>query len=484
MQPGNEPAWLNDFTLRLEKTERRLSEVESVSPKGVTHIGYLEDDTDDATAELLDRIAELENKWEKHESAIVDKKLGSKKNTTFKFGGRLHYDHWSFANTSNGIDAFEHPIGPMAGTDPEARWGFRRVRLEFSGDIQETMFWKLQTDFADPESTALKDAFIGFKELPYNQSVRIGHQKRPIGLDHWNSSRFNMFMERPLIVESMNEDARRLGMTVYGYTDDESFNWQYGIFQQENSPLDGKNIGDAMQYSLNARVSGTPWYDETSGGRGYFHWGTAFMAANPDGDSDALVSGANQARFRTRMSNRSSSRWMSTGRIAGAEWYEVLAFETMINVGSLQLGGEFMHTWMQRDNTTAGTGPDLNFQGYYMQASYFLTGEHIPIKRKVGSINRVKPFENFFLVDKYRGRRGHGWGAWQIAGRYGMADLSDNDIRGGVGRLATGAVNWYWTPYSRLQFNLLYGDVSDHAPVLGLTGGNSLTAGLRFAADF
>ena len=175
---------------------------------------------------------------------------------------------------------------------------------------------------------------------------------------------------------------------------------------------------------------------------------------------------------------------MNTNRIAGTEWFETVGFETMLNIGSLQLGGEFQHTWLQRDNTTPGTGPDLNFQGYYGQVSYFLTGEHIPIKRTVGSIGRIKPFENFFLVEKCCGGTGRGWGAWQVAARYGMVDLSDNDIRGGVGRLATAGVNWYWTPYSRVQANLLYGDISDHAPVLGLTGGHSLTLGIRFAANF
>ncbi len=480
-QSGNEPVWLKELTQRVEESERRLTELESGFSRGIEQAGHSETELSDETSALLDRIAALEGKWEKLAASEAKKKAEAKKKTTFKVGGRIHYDYWDFANTTNGIDAFEHPI---VGGDPENRWAFRRIRLEFKGDIQESMFWRLQVDFADTQTPAIKDVFIGFKELPNNQTVRIGHQKRPIGLDAWNSSRFNIFIERPLVVEAMNEDARRLGMTVYGHTDDESFNWQYGIFQLENSPTDGAVIGDAKQYSLNARVSGTPWYDETSGGRGYFHWATAFMAANPDGDNTADSTNRNEARFRTRFSNRSSLRWLNTGRIAGAHWYEILAFETMLNIGALQLGGEFQHTWLQRDNTTAGTGPDLNFQGYYVQASYFLTGEHIPVNRKVGSIGRIKPFENFFLVEKCDGGRGRGWGAWQIAARYGMLDISDNDIRGGVGRLAVAGLNWYWTPYSRVQTNLMYGDISDRSPALGLTGGRSLTLGIRFAADF
>jgi len=440
---------------------------------------------DEGFKELLDRIETLESNWDQQKADAAAKKKDQLKKTTFDLGGRIHYDYWGFPESSEGIGYFENPDpGPSFGVDPANRWAFRRVRLEFQGDIVQNMAWRLQIDFAETDEPAMKDVYIRFNELPNNQSFLVGQSKRPIGLDAWNSSRFNVFLERPVVVEAFNQDARRTGLAMWGYNDDTSVNWQYGIYQIENSAKDGQTIGDAMQNSLNARISGTPWYDHSSGGRGYLHLGLAFMASNYDGDANPGDPNSNAARYRTRMENRSTTRWMDTERIAGADWSEIVGLETMLSLGALHITSEMQSNWVQRDQAIAGSGPDVHFLGYYVQAAYFLTGEHIPVNRKVGSIARVKPFEDFFLVDRCDGGFGRGWGAWQVAARYSMLDLTDNDIQGGVGRNTTLAVNWWWNAYSRLQFNLIYSDLQDHEPVDGFTGGTALTAGLRFAADF
>ena len=208
------------------------------------------------------------------------------------------------------------------------------------------------------------------------------------------------------------------------------------------------------------------------------------MVARPDGDIDAGDSNANEARFRTRAELRSGSRWIDTGRIRGAEWYEILGFESVLNVGPLQVTGEYQFNWTQRDNTTAGTGPDLFFHGAYVYVAYMLTGEHVPYSRKAGTIGRVKPFENFFMVDRCHGCPGRGWGAWQVALRYSYLDISDNDIQGGLENNLTAALVWYMNPHASLQFNAIFGDIEQHAPAGGFTSGNFTAIGTRFRVDF
>ena len=66
--------------------------------------------------------------------------------------------------------------------------------------------------------------YIGWKELPLLNELLVGNQKRPYGLDHLNSSRYNVFLERPDIVEAFNQDARRFGACSYGYSDDLAYN--------------------------------------------------------------------------------------------------------------------------------------------------------------------------------------------------------------------------------------------------------------------
>ncbi len=439
------------------------------------------EETATTSNDFVERLGSLEAGWAKFNAAEQKKKSDAAKKPTFKIGGRIHADYWAFPNASEGIGFFEHPVAasPNFGAPPENRAAFRRIRLEMKGDIFETMLWRMQIDFADPADGSIKDVYLGFKELPFNQQLLIGNQKRPLGLDHLNSSRLNVFTERPLVVETFNEDARRPGIAINGHTDDESFNWRYGAYFLKNITFDGTTRGNSTQMSLNARVAGSPWYDETSGGRGYFHWGLAGMVARPDGDSNAIGSNANEARFRTRMSTRSNTRWLNTGPIDDAETYEVLALETIFNHGPFQLVSEYQHNWLQREG-----GADLQFHGGYVFLSYFLTGEHIPYDRKSGTIGRVKPFENFFLVDNCCGGVSSGWGAWNVALRYDYLDLSDDNVLGGIGESWTAAMNWWWTPHSRLQFNASYGEIREHFDVGGFDPGHFFLLGTRFAVDF
>jgi phosphate-selective porin OprO and OprP len=399
---------------------------------------------------------------------------------SFEIHGRIHLDSWSFIDDSEGIHWFENPD---TGVDPEDRAFFRRTRLEMGGDLFFNMLWRMQVDFHSPEDGEFKDVYIGFTHLPVVQTLLIGIQKRPLGLDHLNSSRFNVFMERPLVVEAFNEDARRLGIAAYGISDDERYHWRYGAFFLENIFDDGEYIGDSLQMSANARLSSSPWYDECSGGRGYFHWAAAGMVAHPDGDVHPADTNENEGRFRTRNELR-SMRWLDTGRIPGAEWYEIAGLESIVNVGPWQVVGEYQTSWMQRDETTPGSGPDLFFHGAYVYLAYLLTGEHVPYDRGSGTIDRVEPFENFFVLDTCDDRCGRGWGAWQVALRYSYLDLTDQDIRGGVSHDLTLGLVWYFNPYANLQVNAVYGDIRDREPIEGFTGGHFTALGTRLRCEF
>jgi len=484
-QPDTE---LQQLYQRLDSAERRIRELEHEStsnfqrpivatPASSSRNTFQSGDA----SELGDRVNQLEQQWERLTSSDEKKKKEAATKPSLKWTGRIHADYWGFMDDSPGIGFFEHPDPTAAnfGTDPEDRFAFRRLRLGLHGDVLETMFYKLEVDFNNTDDPEYKDIFIGWKELPFNQSVILGNQKRPLGLDHLNSSRYNVFMERPLVVEAFNEDARRVGMAAYGYTDDERYNWRYGVYTLENSTRDGRVVGDSLQWSGNVRLASSPWYDETSDGRGYFHWAVSGMFARPDGDAFAADTNSNEGRFRTRMEARSDQRWLNTDRIAGITAYEIMGIEAMLNVGPVQVVHEYQFNWSQRENDT-----DLFFHGAYVFVSYFLTGEFQPYDRQRGIIGRVKPYENFFLVDRCRGGRGWGMGAWQIAARYSYLDLSDENILGGVGRNLTLGLNWFWTPYSKIQFNYIYGDIENHAPVNTFTSGNYHIFGTRFMVDF
>ncbi len=439
--------------------------------------------------ELLERVENLDEAWSKYKDKVDQESADKKKKPTMKIGGRVHLDQWSFLDTDDDINFLE--TGNTANA-PEDRWAFRRVRLELQGDVPNNMLYRMQIDFNNPQTPEFKDVYLGFNNLPHNQTLLIGDQKRPIGLDHLNSSRHNVFMERPLSVETFNEDARRLGIAMYGHSDDEMINWRYGVFLLENISTTGRYNGNFDEAGLYGRLAASPWYDEVSGGRGYYHCAIAGSVNQTDSDGTIDIgSNDNEARFRTRPLARSDSRWLDTGRILGANNYEQLAFESMLNVGALQITGEYFNNWVQRDPLGGFSGEDLHFHGGYIYANYFLTGEYIPLERTSGTIDRVKPFENFFVVDRCKGGTGCGLGAFSVGVRYDHLDLTDSDIQGGISDAITIGSNWYWTAYSKIQTNLVLGQISQagegRTPTPGAgpsRNGDFAILGTRYMIDF
>ena len=144
------------------------------------------------------------------------------------------------------------------------------------------MIWALGVEFANPQNPEFRDLFVGFTELPFNSTILAGHQKRPLGLEVMNSSRYNTFIERALSSDAFNEDQRRLGVCLYGYTDNEMIGWAAGAFSLDNTfKQDGDISGDSFQMTINNRLWASPWYDAASEGRGYLHLGVSNMLADP-----------------------------------------------------------------------------------------------------------------------------------------------------------------------------------------------------------
>ncbi len=431
--------------------------------------------------QLAKQAADREQEVETERLAAED----AKQKPTFRLNGRLHMDYWAFPSNQPGIGFLEHPDPADAsyGQDPEDRFEFRRIRLEMSGDIPENLYWRMQVDFSDPSDLAFKDVYLGWVGDDGQRSFQIGNQKLPLGLDALDSSRYTVFAERPLINAAFVENARRVGACFYGYTADESWNWAYGLYNLEDISDTGTYKGDSLQLGGYGRLAATPWYDRE--GRDYLHLALAGAVAFPDGNAGPSSSHTNEAHFRSPPQARTDSAWLDTGTIVGAHNFEILGTEGRLNVGPLQFTGETMVNYLQRDASMPAMDKDLFFYGFYGYVSYFLTGEYLPHDRTSGTMTRVTPNRNFFLFDRLRGsREGGGWGAWQVAARYDYIDLNDDNISGGIGNHFTLGLNWHWSPYAKLQSNLIFGDIRERSPVAGYDGGDYTIWGTRLMAEF
>ncbi|MDG2013938.1 MAG: porin, partial [Pirellulaceae bacterium] len=267
----------------------------------------------------IDRIGSLEKSILETQKTIddIDEEMGlfakmGHGDETMKVFGRIHTDWWTFPDVAPSIDAVE-------GGPPQARLIFRRMRIGVTGRVRDNMIYKIAMEFAGGADSQYRDAYLGFEDLPIFQTLLIGNQKRPYGLDTLNSSRYNVFLERPFIVEALNQDARRLGIASYSVSRDLRYNWRLGVYNQELVQDRSGYVGNNLQGELAGRMATTWWYDECSGGRGYGHLAASGSWGSPAGNSTGAIANVNQARYRTRPEARSSGRWLNTGRIEDAD---------------------------------------------------------------------------------------------------------------------------------------------------------------------
>ena len=470
----NEPGrWdSNNFITRIPAVPH--SELRPVSYSFASH-----DETD-----LAQRVVDLEKELDKATSAIKQLVKPGHSKSKMKVVGRVHADAWHIPEDSAGVNIIEND-NPLH--SPQDRLGFRRMRFGVRGTLPANMEYRIEMEFVGGNKSEFRDAWLGWNDLPILGKLLVGNQKRPYGLAHLNSSRFSVFLERPFVIESFNQDCRRLGICSYGVSEDQRWNWRYGVFNQRLIQDEGNYISDHLQLEFAGRLANTLWYDEGSNGAGYAHWAISGTMAHPDGTGHSPRA-TNEARFRHRPEARTAQRWIDTGIINGADWYRMLGVEGVLNIGPVQVVGEYQNMWLDRD---AGFGPNLHLHGGYVYASYFLTGEHMLWSRKSGTLGRIKPYENFFLVDRCSGGRGYGLGAWQIAGRWSCVDFNDDQIFGGIGESFTFGLNWYWTANARIQFNYIHGQIDDRDANSGdskkapnIVSGDYGIIGIRAMVDF
>ena len=116
----------------------------------------------------------------------------------------------------------------------------------------------------------------------------------------------------------------------------------------------------------------------------------------------------------------------------------------------------------------------LPIESFYVQASYFLTGE------RMASRGRVKPLRSF---DLRQGRFGPG--AWEVFARYADLSLGPQVFSAGLADpndwtnqlfLTDLGVNWYWNAYVRVMFDWQHAGFG--SPVLDRPGGFARTSDL------
>lgn len=164
------------------------------------------------------------------------------------------------------------------------------------------------------------------------------------------------------------------------------------------------------------------------------------------------------------------NRLVNTGAIrakGGTLW----GLEAAGNIRNVNISGEFYKYQVERDTGCSGcvTAPDPEFSGWYLQASWILTGEN-KVYLPFAVNNNMASYANPRLDAPFAFDGVH-WGAWEIAARYSDLDLNwrpgvlgvpcgGGCIRGGEQKIWTLGLNWYLTNNVRMMFDYMRVDVN------------------------
>jgi phosphate-selective porin OprO/OprP len=409
----------------------------------------------------------------------------------FKFhpGGRVQFDTiWM-----NGENSLENESG---GTGP-IRDGvnFRRARFAMEGSFWEVFEFNTEWDFINtfdfeplngPVQTdvanvpAPTDLWIQITQLPGVGTFRAGNMKPPISLEHITSSRFLPFLERSPAFDAFVgglDNGFKPGFMCFNAFDNDNGTWAIGAFKN-NTTVMGWNQGDG-EWDLTGRLTYTPYYEDE--GRHMVHLGLGATVRDLDEDRVRL-----RARVPLRNGPGAQQPALLNLLIAGDDQMMIVP-EFAMQWGRWTVQSEYYAVWVT-DGAFPASGPpvatgDAFFQSAYVQALYFLTGEHTSYNRKGGSgscFARVIPHSNFFLVRDVCGGCCLGRGAWQVGARYSWLDLRDAGFDGGLLHDWTLGLNWYMNPNLKWQWNY----VATQREVSGPADGWVHGVGMRVAFDF
>lgn len=182
--------------------------------------------------------------------------------------------------------------------------------------------------------------------------------------------------------------------------------------------------GDSLEDSgtdVSARFTGLLW-DEPQSKR-FLHVGVAGRYAGAD---------KNTLRYKGRPESNVADNYVDTGNLpANHAWH--MGLEGLWNEGPFSVLAEYNRAWV---DSPANSNP--NFSGYYVTASWVMTGESRPYDRTVGYARRVMP----------EGR----WGAPELVARFSHVDLDDGVVQGGSYDKTYLGINWWATRRWKVGF--------------------------------
>lgn len=316
------------------------------------------------------------------EAATVDGKA------SVELGGRLQWDYDATEAEDYDIDRQDLDV--------------RRARLFVAGHVGDWAY-KAQFNIAESDGADGGNAedlyvrYLGFGDLA---NITVGKQKEPFGLEELTSSKYISALERSALTE-FYAPGRNAGIQLHG----KGANWTYGIGAFE---ADGDGGNDFENLGWTGRATFAPVNAEQM----VLHVGGGFTTREVDLDANPMTD----------------------------EEFDAYNLELAGVFGPFHAQAEYFDG---EESTDFG---DSDFDGYYLQAGWIITGESRPYRDGI-----------------FRGVEPSGEGAWEVILRYedGFGSYSDVGLTSTEGEQTTFGVNYYANKNVRLGASYMSGEEDD-----------------------
>lgn len=347
-----------------------------------------------------------------------------------KIGGRFHIDAYAFDGCSvNGVDC-------PNGTDVGGMF-LRRGYLSTTGKLYG---WKYKQEFdlaaSSNAQATWREAWVSTSAL--GGEIMIGQFKPFRSMEELTSSNEILMMERPYSSASALYGGGSVGSRQFqmgaGYKLPFSFgSWGLSVYNLHS-------IGVSANEGIGAstRLTFLPVESE----RANVHLGLVYGQddANRSGTGVPQTVGVGAATLAGRTSSTQVvSPTLALGSAAAGESQTTYSVEAAASFGPGFVQAEYANSTLGQLTGVA----DQDVTSYYLQGSFFITGETKPYKKDRATFGSPKPNSES--------------GAWEITARYDFIENGDAATKPEATQITAG-VNYYVNPNVRLMLNYSMGE--------------------------
>ncbi|MDX2503531.1 MAG: porin, partial [Gammaproteobacteria bacterium] len=290
-----------------------------------------------------------------------------------------------------------------------------------------------------------QDEFILFEykvNIPIGRgALSLGKQREPISIQRLQGMVYSPSQQERASVADGLLPSRNFGIVYNNSLINGRLTGAAGIF---NGWLhEGRSFSESPTVFV-GRVSGLPYVSKDESNLVHFALSGRYSNA------------AGGIRYKVRTEIFSGPFSVDTEPMEDASSTFHTALEMVWRKGPFILQGEYIQS-----NVNSSIYNDPALKGYYVVASYTLTGEMRQYNKRSGIFNRLKVANAV---------NSGGWGTWEVYSRWSSIDLTDKNITGGEMNTLSMGLNWWPTSSIQASVNYRYSTL-DHSGQKGSNHG-------------